>query len=156
MKTGKFTQYALEAKRRRDYSMREHTGLTGYGTIPHDLWRRIIPIARQYDKGIVDIALLYSYLIANVNGQPENDRYMSAFKSVESIAAETGIGRNRVRPLADALEAVGLLKTAYDYAGNKRDKLYYPQYYSDFTDEQIHANMAEWKRKQDAKKRNSP
>ncbi len=159
MKTGKFSQYALEAEQRKEFALQKGNGLTGYGIVPHDLWRRIIPIARQYDKGNGDMATLYSYLVANVNGQPENDRYMSAFKSVETIAAETGLSRNRIAPLSNALEAVGLLKTVYDYTGNKREKLYYPQYYSDLTDEQMHENMAEWKRIEDAKrikKRKSP
>ena len=143
MHNGKFSKYALEAKQRRDYALANGNN----GMIPHDLWRRIIPIAREFDRGLADMALLYSYLIANVNGQPENDRYMSAFPSVVIIVKETGIGKNRVAPLSDALEAVGLLSTTYDYTGNKRDKLYYPQYYSSLTDEEIRSRLAEWKRK---------
>lgn len=143
MKHGKFAHLAQEAKSRHDYAQSAGNGLTGNGMIPHDIWRRIIPIAREYDRGLADMVLLYSYLIANVNGQPANDRYMSAFPSVETIANDTRIGRNRIARLSDALEAVGLLKTAYDYTGNKRDKLYYPQYYSALTDEQIRANLAE-------------
>ncbi|ETT41417.1 hypothetical protein C162_26085 [Paenibacillus sp. FSL R7-269] len=87
------------------------------------------------------MAALYTYLLAMVNGQPDNDRYMSAFPSVQRIADETGIGRNRVKPLCDVLEAVGLVKSAMDYTSNKRDKLYYPQYYSELSDAQIRANL---------------
>lgn len=144
-KTGKFAKLAQEAERRKEYSFREDAGLTGYGTIPHDLWRVYIPIAQEYGgRRMGDMALLYSYLMSNVNGQRSNDRYMSAWASVDSIVENTGIGVNRVSALADALEAVGLLVTAYDYTGNKRNKLYYPQYYSDLTDEEVHANMGEW------------
>ncbi|MDF1510864.1 hypothetical protein PZE06_22275 [Robertmurraya sp. DFI.2.37] len=143
MKTGKFTQYANEAAQRKEHALAAGKN----GMIPHDLWRRLIPIAMEYDRGNADMALLYSYLVANVNGQPDNDRYMSAFMSVERIANETRIGRNRVAKLADALEACGLLRTAFDYAGNKRDKLYYPQYYSALTDEEVHEGMAKWAQK---------
>lgn len=157
MKTGKFMHLAEESLNRKEFAMQKNNGLSGNGMIPHDLWRRVIPIAREYSgSSIADMALLYSYLISNVNGQPDNDRYMSAFPSVDKIAAETGIGRNRIAPLSDALEACGLLKTAYDYSSNKREKLYYPQYYTMLTDDEIHENMSEWKRQQDAKKRKSP
>ncbi|WP_433943622.1 hypothetical protein [Paenibacillus sp. SN-8-1] len=114
-----------------------------YAPVPHDLFRRIVPIAREYDKSNVHIVALYTYLLSMVNGQPDNDRYMSAFPSVARIADETGIGRNRIKPLCGVLEAVGLVKSAYDYAGNKRDKLYYPQYYSELTDEEIRRNLTE-------------
>lgn len=145
--SNKFASYASEAIQRKEYAMDSGNGLTGNGMIPHDLWRRLIPIAQEYGgKKMADMALLYSYVISNVNGQPDNDRYMSAWVSVENIVAGAGIGKNRVAPLSDALEAVGLLKTAYDYTGNRRNKLYYPQYYSEMRDEEIHANMAEWKR----------
>ncbi|CAM2952243.1 hypothetical protein PASE110613_09175 [Paenibacillus sediminis] len=114
-----------------------------YAPVPHDLFRRIVPIAREYDKANVHIVTLYTYLLSMVNGQPDNDRYMSAFPSVMRIADETGIGRNRVKRLCDVLEAVGLVKSAMDYTSNKRDKLYYPQYYSALTDEEIRRNLDE-------------
>lgn len=114
-----------------------------YSPIPHDLFRRLVPIAREYDKSNVHIAMLYTYLLSHVNGQPDNDRYMSAFPSVQRIADETGIGKNRIRRLCDVLEAVGLIKSAYDYTSNKRDKLYYPQYYSELSDGEIRARLDE-------------
>lgn len=153
MYNGKFSKYALKAKQRKDFAMKKDNGLSGNGMIPHDLWRRIIPIALEYEKGLADMAKLYSYLIANVNGETGNDRYMSAFPDVDTVVKEAYIGKNRVAALSDALEAVGLLETTYDYAGNKRKKLYYPQYYSTLTDDEIRNNLAEWKRKQDDKKR---
>jgi acetate kinase len=137
----KFKQLAKEATERKAFSLRDDNGLTGYATVPHDLYRRLVPIAREYAKGNADIVLVYTYLLSNVNGQRENDRYMSAFTSVDRIAADTGIGRNRIAKLSNVLEAVGLLKTAYDYTSNKRDKLYYPMYYSGLTDEQIRQNL---------------
>lgn len=137
----RFIQLAQEAAQRKAYSMRENNGLSGNAPIPHDLYRRLVPLARQYEKGNADIVLIYTYLLANVNGQKENDRYMSAFTSVERIAADTGIGRNRIAKLSNVLEAVGLLKTAYDYTTNKRDKLYFPMYYSALTDDQIRHNL---------------
>lgn len=141
-KHGKFAQLAQEAVQRHGYAQRKGNGLTGNGMIPHELWRRIIPIAREFDRGLADIALLYSYLLSNVNGQSDNDRYMSAFPSVETIADHTCISRNRIARLSDVLVASGLLKTVYDYTGNKRNKLYYPQYYSLLTDDEIRANIA--------------
>ncbi|WP_340637689.1 hypothetical protein [Bacillus cereus] len=68
---------------------------------------------------------------------------MSAFPSVDKIAEETGIGRNRIAKLSNVLVAVGLIKTAYDYTTNKRDKLYFPLYYSSLTDEEIRRNLDE-------------
>lgn len=141
MKTGKFTHYAVEAEQRKNYAMQRENGLSGNGMIPHDLWRRVVPIAREYDKSNADIALLYSYLVSNVNGDRGNDRYMSAFTSVDRIAADTGIGRNRVAKLSSVLEASGLLRTAYDYSSNKRDKLYYPQYYTVLSDDEIRRKL---------------
>lgn len=137
----RFKQLAQEAAQRKAYSLRDDNGLSGYATIPHDMYRRLVPIAREYEKGSADIVLVYTYLLSNVNGQRDNDRYMSAFTSVERIAADTGIGRNRIAKLSNVLEAVGLLKTAYDYTSNKRDKLYFPMYYSALTDEQIRHNL---------------
>jgi acetate kinase len=137
----KFKQLATEAKQRKDHSMRKNNGLSGNAPIPHDLYRRLVPIAREYEKGNADMVLLYTYLLANVNGKKDNDRYMSAFTSVDRIAADTGIGRNRIAKLSSVLEAVGLVKTAYDYTSNKRDKLYFPQYYSELSDETIRRNL---------------
>ena len=140
-KHDKFAELAKEAERRKVVSLDNG----GYAPIPHDLWRVYIPIAQEYGgRRMGDMALLYSYLLSNVNGQRDNDRYMSAWASVDNIVENTGIGVNRVSALADALEAVGLLVTAYDYTGNRRNKLYYPLYYSDLTDEEVHANMSEW------------
>lgn len=139
-KHGKFTKLASEAEKKKESALKEGNN----GMIPHDLWNRIIPITREYNRGTPDIALLYSYLISRVNGESGNDRYMSAFPNVETIAKHTGIGRNRVTPLVEILEFTGMLKTVYDYTANKRDKLYYPQYYSDVPNEVIHEKMTEW------------
>lgn len=134
-----FQRLASESTRKKAESLERGF----YAPVPHDLFRRIVPIAREYDKANVHIVTLYTYLLSMVNGQPDNDRYMSAFPSVMRIADETGIGRNRVKRLCDVLEAVGLVKSAMDYTSNKRDKLYYPQYYSALTDEEIRRNLDE-------------
>lgn len=135
--SGQFRELGYEAARRKSACLeRGH-----YAPVPHDLFRRLIPIAREYDKSNAHIATVYTYLLSMVNGQTDNDRYMSAFPSVQRIADETGIGRNRIKPLCDVLEAVGLVKSAMDYTSNKRDKLYYLQYYCDLTDEQIRAKL---------------
>ncbi|MGI2709054.1 MULTISPECIES: helix-turn-helix domain-containing protein [Bacillus cereus group] len=141
--SNKFEYLANEAVQRKEYAITPENGLTGNAPIPHDLWRRIIPIAREYDKANASIAQLYSYLLAYVNGDKGNDRYMSAFPSVDKIAEETGIGRNRIAKLSNVLVAVGLIKTAYDYTTNKRDKLYFPLYYSSLTDDEIRRNLDE-------------
>lgn len=141
--SNKFEYLANEAIQRKEYVMTPGNGLTGNAPIPHDLWRRIIPIAREYDKANASIAQLYSYLLAYVNGKKDNNRYMSAFPSVDKIAEEIGIGRNRIAKLSNVLVAVGLIKTAYDYTSNKRDKLYFPLYYSSLTDEEIRRNLDE-------------
>ena len=136
---GRFESYAERAEKRKENAMKR-----GHNApIPHELWRVIVPIAREYEAGNVDIAVLYSYLLAHVNGQPDNDRYMSAFTSVDRIAKETRIGRNRIARLIDVLVAVGLLETTYDYTGNKREKLYYPTYYSDLSEAEMRRNLDE-------------
>ena len=138
---GQFEHLAREALQRKAYAMQKESELTGNAPIPHDLWRRLVPIAREYEKGNGAIAQLYTYLLAHGNGRPNNDRYMSAFPSTDRIAEETGIGRNRIARLAKVLEAVGLLKSAYDYTLSRRNKLYYPQYYSDLSDEEIRRRL---------------
>ncbi|KMM54617.1 hypothetical protein ACH95_19780 [Bacillus glycinifermentans] len=138
-----FEKLAEEALQRKKYAMEKDNGLSGNAPIPHDLWRRLVPIAREYEKGNGAMAQLYTYLLAHVNGRPDNDRYMSAFPSTDKIAEDTGIGRNRIARLANVLEAVGLLKTAYDYTLSRRNKLYYPQYYSDLSDEEIRRRLDE-------------
>lgn len=112
-----------------------------YQPLPNDLWRRLVPLARKYDKGYADIATLYTYLLAHVNGQHGTAQYMSAWPSVQTIAADTGIGRNRVPKLAAVLEAVGLLEVAYEQRGVRRLKRYYPLYYSTLSDAEVHANL---------------
>ncbi|MEC1023556.1 helix-turn-helix domain-containing protein [Bacillus paralicheniformis] len=136
-----FEELAKEALQRKKYAMERDNGLSGNAPIPHDLWRRLIPIAREYEKGNVAIAQLYTYLLAYVNGRSDNDRYMSAFPSTDKIAEETGIGRNRIARLANVLEAVGLLETAYDYTLSRRNKLYYPQYYSELSEGEIRRRL---------------
>lgn len=135
---GNFAQLARESEMRKEKALKRGSN----SQVPHDLWRRLIPIALEYDRRAGAIAMLYTYLLTHVNGQPDNDRYMSAFPSVDRIAQDTGIGRNRVALLSSTLEAVGLLKIAYDYTGNKRQKLYYPQYYSDLSDDEIRHNLS--------------
>ncbi|QHA36866.1 hypothetical protein D5E69_14280 [Rossellomorea marisflavi] len=139
--SGKFKEFSQEVVNRKAFSLKEDSGLSGYAPVPHDLYRRLVPIAREYQKSNVDIVPLYTYLLSNVNGRRDNDRYMSAFTSVERIAADTGIGRNRIAKLSSVLEAIGLIKTVYDYTSNKRDKLYFPMYFSSLTDEQIRSNL---------------
>lgn len=147
----KFESFSKEAEQRKTFALQKDNGMDGNSLIPHDMWRRLIPVAMEYDRGLGAMATLYTYILSNVNGQKDNDRYMSAWPSVDRIAKETGIGKNRIAPISDALEAVGLLRTTYDYSSNKRDKLYFPQYYSSLSDEEIHANMTEWKRKMSEK-----
>ena len=130
------------SKQRMDYALSKDNGLSGNGMIPHDLWRRIIPIAKEYDKRAANMAQLYSYLIAYVNGNPDNDRYMCAFPSVKTINEDTGLGVNSIPLLSDMLVAVGLLVTTYDYVDVRKKKLYYPQYYTELTDGQIRQRLA--------------
>ena len=151
-KHGRFAQFAQEAEGRKAFAQQKDNGMSGNGMVPHDMWRRLIPIAIEYDRKLGDMAILYTYLMAHVNGDVANDRYMAAWPNVDTIVKETGIGKNRVAAVSDALEAIGLIRAVYDYTSNKRDKLYYPLYYSSLSDEVIRENMAEWNRKEDARK----
>jgi len=110
--------------------------------VTHDLWRTIVPIAREFDKKNVSIGSFYTYLLAHTNGQKGSGWYMAAPTPVDKIAADLMIGKNRINHLSKVLEAVGLLETAYNYAGRKKSKLYYPQYYSALTPDEMRANLA--------------
>lgn len=134
---------ASKAEQKKAYVLKKGNDLTGSAPVIHDLWRTIVPIAREFDKKNVDIGALYSYLLAHTNGQRDNDWYMAAFTSVDKIAADLMIGKNRINQLSKVLEAVGLLETAYNYAGRKKNKLYYPQYYSALTSDEMRANLRE-------------
>lgn len=134
---------ASKAEQKKAYVLKKGNDLTGSAPVIHDLWRIIVPIAREFDKKNVHIGALYSYLLAHTNGQKENDWYMAAFTSVDTIATDLMIGRNRIAHLSAVLEAVGLLETAYNYGGGKRNKLYYPQYYSALTQDEMRANLRE-------------
>ncbi|WP_240688356.1 hypothetical protein [Bacillus sp. 005/A4HT-01/001] len=134
---------AGRAEQKKAYVLKKGNDLTGSAPVIHDLWRTIVPIAREFDKRNVDIGALYSYLLAYTNGQTDNNWYMAAFTSVDTIASDLMIGRNRINHLSKVLEAVGLLETAYNYAGRKKNKLYYPQYYSTLTPDEMRANLRE-------------
>ncbi|MEH6868938.1 hypothetical protein [Bacillus safensis] len=134
---------ASKAEQKKAYVLKKGNDLTGSAPVIHDLWRTIVPIAREFDRRNVDIGALYSYLLAHTNGQRDNDWYMAAFTSVDKIAADLMIGKNRINQLSKVLEAVGLLETAYNYAGRKKNKLYYPQYYSALTQDEMRANLRE-------------
>src|SRR5699024_2122518 len=96
----------------------------------------------EYDKRATNMAQLYSYLIAYVNGNPDNDRYMCAFSSVKTINEDTGLGVNSIPLLSEMLVAVELLVTTYDYVDVRKKKLYNPQYYTELTDGQIRQRLA--------------
>lgn len=156
-KHGNFKHLAEKAARKKEFVYEKENGLGGYAPVMHTFSRELLPLIVEYGKYNRDAAILYFYLLANTNGQPDNDRYMSAFKSVETIAAETGISKNNISYLSDVLEALGMIETAYDYTSNKRDKLYYPQYYSDVPIPVIRERMAKLKEEREAerKKRNA-
>jgi hypothetical protein len=143
MKHGKFTDMANESAWKKRRAMEKDNGLTGNAPVPHDLWRKVVPIAKEFERGNVAVAALYSYLLAHVNGNADNDRYMSAFTSVDRLAEDMCVGKNRVSLLSDILVAVGLLKTVYDYAGNRKEKLYYPQYYTTQTEDEMRRNIGD-------------
>src|SRR5690625_4930053 len=99
-----------------------------YAPLPHEIGRDILPQLVARNKKDRDAIVLYVYLLAHVNGQPDSDRYMSAWPTVDKIAADTGIDKNRISKLAALLEDRGLIRCEYVYSRNKREKLYYPMY----------------------------
>lgn len=99
-----------------------------YAPLSHEIGREILPKLVAQDKKNRDAIVLYVYLLSHVNGQPDSDRYMSAWPTLETIAKETGIDRNRISKLAGLLEQNGLIRSVYEYSRNKREKLYYPMY----------------------------
>jgi hypothetical protein len=90
-----------------------------------DLMRKVFPriIAehdRQVDRKqrkpqIRDIVSLYFYLLSYVDGKhtredgTRSDRFGASFPSVATISEDLGIAEKRIRPLADILEANGLI-----------------------------------------------
>jgi uncharacterized protein related to proFAR isomerase len=101
---------------------------SGYAPLPNNIGRDFLPRIVAQDKRNRDAIVLYVYLLAHVNGQAENPRYMSAWPTVEKIAEDTGIDKNRLTHLCRILTEAGILATDYIYSLNKREKLYYPLY----------------------------
>lgn len=111
----------------------------GFTPIPHTLMRDILPVLRDKpigDKGALasktdarDALFLLVYLHGYTNGKSANSEYMWAFPNVKTIAEETGIHRDRIKPLCTLLEREGLLITRMVPRGGNVKKMYLPLYY---------------------------
>lgn len=91
-----------------------------------DLMRKVFPrIIAEHDAAyrrkqrkpqIRDIITLYFYLLSYVDGThtrkdgTANDRFGASFPSIAKITADLGIAEKRIKPLADILEANGLIR----------------------------------------------
>lgn len=91
-----------------------------------DLMRKVFPrIIAEHDSQfqrnqrkpqIRDIVALYFYLLSYVDGVhtredgSKSDRFGASFPSVNKIAVDLKIAEKRVKPLADILEANGLIR----------------------------------------------
>lgn len=123
------SQYTPEQRE----SMRQKSDLLaagGYAIIPHDIYRVILPeLNAKYDGRLArDCIVLYGYLHAYTSGETGKAAYLWAYPTVDQIVEDTGIKRNRVKPLADVLEAEGLLLARkIPWNGHTR-KLYMPMY----------------------------
>lgn len=115
---------AKQALQRKQQLLKD--GLTA--PIPHSIGRELLPLMVSENKRDRDAVVLYVYLLSKVNGDKENNRYMSAWPSNKTIAEETGIDKNNIKRLSDLLEKHGLIKTEIIYSLNKKEKLYYPMY----------------------------
>lgn len=102
----------------------------GYAVIPHVIYRDVLPkLLEKYNVQTArDCVFLYGYFQAYVNGTSGNTEYMWAFPSVDKIVQDTGIKRNRVKPLCDALEAEGLLVTQRIPWYGHTKKMFMPMY----------------------------
>ncbi|MDQ0174391.1 helix-turn-helix domain-containing protein [Bacillus chungangensis] len=102
----------------------------GYTPIPHDIYRKLLPELKAKYDGMTarDCVLLYGYLQAYVNGQNSSTTYMWAYPSVKQISSDTGIHKDRIKPLVDILEKEGvLISKMVSYRGHLK-KMYMPLY----------------------------
>lgn len=124
MNDEKLTEEQRMALRQKDAVLDRGT----YATIPHKLYREeLVRLGESYSKADArDMVFLYTYLHAYVNGTVGKTAYMWAFPNVAQIAKETGIHKDRIKPLVDAMEAEGLLLTRkIPWYGNTK-KMYMP------------------------------
>ncbi|EES73317.1 hypothetical protein POTG_02069 [Paenibacillus sp. oral taxon 786 str. D14] len=106
-------------------------GKGGYSPSLHDLFRVQLPeLGAKYEKRAArDAIILLLYLHAYVNGTEANEYYMWAFPTVEQIQEETGIHKDRIKPLCRILETEGLLITKMTKWHGNQKKMYLPLFY---------------------------
>ncbi|NYV67576.1 hypothetical protein HYI36_20060 [Bacillus sp. Gen3] len=123
--------YASEALRQKESVL----AAGGYAVVPHDIYRVVLPeLTAKYDgRTARDCVLLYGYLQAHVNGESGGEAYMWAFPTVDKIVEDTGIKRNRVKPLTDILESEGLLVTRRIPWYGHTKKMFMPLYHRQST-----------------------
>lgn len=125
----KLSKDQVEATRQKEYVL-ESGNKVGYATIPHDIYRVVLPdLNAKYDGRVArDCIILYGYFHAYTHGTNSNDEYLWAYPTVDQIVEDTGVKRNRIKPLVDVLEAEGLVITRkIPWNGNTK-KLYMPLY----------------------------
>ncbi|MDH5159835.1 hypothetical protein [Heyndrickxia oleronia] len=123
--------YASEALRQKESVL----AAGGYAVVPHDIYRVVLPeLTAKYDgRTARDCVLLYGYFQAHVNGESGGEAYMWAFPTVDKIVEDTGIKRNRVKPLTDILESEGLLVTRRIPWYGHTKKMFMPLYHRQST-----------------------
>lgn len=105
-----------------------------------DLLRKVFPrIIAEHDAQfqrkqrkpqIRDVITLYFYLLSYVDGKhtrsdgSKSDRFGASFPSIDKISTDLGIAVKRIKPLADILEANGLIRQRIVWNG----KWYYPSF----------------------------
>ncbi|SDY45817.1 hypothetical protein [Thermoactinomyces sp. DSM 45892] len=84
---------------------------------------------------IRDVVAFYFYILSYVNGQAyresgePNEKYGACFVSYKRITEDLCMTKDRIKYLADVLEANGLIiRSVHYYEGAKRYKLYYPSW----------------------------
>jgi hypothetical protein len=99
------------------------------GAVVQEILPRIVERGRAANrKNDRDAVLLYFYLLGFVEYRGGKERHMLAWPSVDRIAKDTGITKNRIKQLTQILEAEGLLETRVHFNGTRRQKIYMPMY----------------------------
>lgn len=125
----KLTAEQTEALRQKEYVLTAGNRV-GYAPIPHTLYQRVLPeLTAKYDGQTArDCVFLYGYFHAFTHGTSGTTAYLWAYPTVAQIAKDSGIHKDRIKPLVDVLESEGLLITRKIPWYGHTKKMYMPLY----------------------------
>ncbi|RCX22881.1 hypothetical protein DFP94_101470 [Fontibacillus phaseoli] len=109
--------------------------------IIREVYDEVYADSRQRKPDIRDIIAFYFTLQSYIDGNylradgTINDRFGACFISYETLTSMLRIERNRIKQLADILEANGIIRTATRWESTRKFKWYFPSYCPRITDD---------------------